>query len=786
MYLNILKKDLRHKKTMNIILLLFAILASMFVSAGLANVVTVMNGTDYFLDLAGVEDYVIITQNGGENVEEILKSSPNVTSYKKENCFWGSKDDLSVEGKKIELKNNTLLIQHLEETGIKFFKMDNSQLAHINKGDIYVTSGFLSSNNLKVGDILKVEFGDTNKSYRIAGEMKDAFLGSDMMGNTRLLISNEDYRDYTKSQSLLPYLGSLYYVASDNVKALGEEISPAENVLFSDSREIVKLCYVMEMIIAMIVLVLSVCLIIVSFVLLKFVISFSISKEFREIGVMKAIGIRNFKIRSLYITKYLAMAIIGGIAGFVLGIPFGNFLTGAVSKKMILGNNYGIAVNVCGSILVIVIMSIFTYLCTGKIKKASPVNAIRSGQTGERYGKKSIYSIKKSHLGNAFYMALNDVLSAPKRFVTIIISFFLCSILVFGIVEVTDTMKSDRLITAFTKKSDMYINDAKILKMEFLSSDGDAYLDETSKKIEEDLKSLDMPARVSADVLYRYPLTFDGNTSSFVFQQNTKAKASEYEYSKGSAPQKRNEIAITPIVSDKLGAYIGDRVTIDFGTEKLDCIITAIFQSMDQLGSVIRLHEDAPTSLANASALMSFQVDFNDKPSAKEIAKRIDIVKDFYDIDDVFDAAMYSDDCMHVSKTMEKVSKLLLLITCIVVVLVTILMERSFIQEEVHEIALLKAIGFKNSFIIKWQSIRFMIVTVTSLLLAIILTYPITKLWCDPIWKMMGAYHVSYYFNPLSLLVVYPGIILLLNLVAVLLTAMHTNKITSKDIMNIE
>lgn len=48
MYWNILKRDIKRKKTMNVILLLFTILAAVFVASGLNNVVTVMNGTDYF------------------------------------------------------------------------------------------------------------------------------------------------------------------------------------------------------------------------------------------------------------------------------------------------------------------------------------------------------------------------------------------------------------------------------------------------------------------------------------------------------------------------------------------------------------------------------------------------------------------------------------------------------------------------------------------------------------------------------------------------------------------
>lgn len=70
-----------------------------------------------------------------------------------------------------------------------------------------------------------------------------------------------------------------------------------------------------------------------------------------------------------------------------------------------------------------------------------------------------------------------------------------------------------------------------------------------------------------------------------------------------------------------------------------------------------------------------------------------------------------------------------------------------------------------------------MIVGITAELLAVIMILPVTKLWCDPIWSMMGATDVNYYFNPVSLLVVYPGIILIIMLTSVTLTALYTKKI---------
>lgn len=785
MYFNILKRDIKRKKTMNVILLLFTVLASMFVSSGISNVVTVMNGTDYFLDKAGIGDYMIFTQSGDGGVTKILDESQNVESYKMEDCLWLCKDDLKISGKEVEMKSSTVVLEGFSDSAITYFKSNNEELKSVKRGEIYVTAGLLKKNNVSVGDELRINLKGTDRKFKIAGEIKDALLGSDIMGNTRLIINQEDYLEYD-SDEFKEYNGRIFYIKANDVKAVKSETTDAKGILFSGERNMIKLCYVMEMLVAMIVLVLSVCLCIVSFVLLKFVITFTINEEFREIGVMKAIGIKNRKIRSLYMTKYFAMSVVGGIIGFFAGIPFGSVLISSVSEKMVLGNDAGILLNIAGSMLVVLVMSGFAYFCTRKVKKATPVDAIRNGQTGERFSKKTRYSIRKTHFGNALYMAVNDVLSAPKRFITITLSFFLCSIFVFGVVMVTDTMKSDRLIGTFGKKSDVYITSAKLMEMEFISKEGNENIIKQIENIENDLEKMGMPGKVSTEVWYKYPVTSNGKVYSVTLQQCKQNKMSDYEYTQGSAPQNADEIAITKTVAKEIDAQIGDTVTIDFGDEKRECIVTAYFQTMNQLGSVIRIHEDAPTDMSNASALMAFQIDFDDKVNDKELRKRIDRIKDFYDIEEVFDAAQYCDDCMGVADTMDAVAKLLLIITCIVVILVTVLMERTFISDETSQIALLKAVGFRNSFILRWHVLRFMLVAVTSEVLAIAFTYPVTKLWCDPIWKMMGATNVKYYFKPLSLMVVYPGIILLINFVSVLLTALYTNRITSNDIANIE
>ena len=59
MYFRLLKNELKRKKTMNIVLLLFVILAAMFAASSVSNIITVTNGLDYFFDKAGMTDYYL-------------------------------------------------------------------------------------------------------------------------------------------------------------------------------------------------------------------------------------------------------------------------------------------------------------------------------------------------------------------------------------------------------------------------------------------------------------------------------------------------------------------------------------------------------------------------------------------------------------------------------------------------------------------------------------------------------------------------------------------------------
>lgn len=788
MFFRILLRDLKRKKTMNVILLLFIILAAMFVASGINNVISVINGIDYYFDAADIKDYVIITMgdNSRGNIEKAVKGKSIVKSYSIEaGLFGGDNTVTDLNGEYLDTKNATVY-QSVKNIGINYFLMNGEKLTEIPKGHVYVTGSFLEKNNLKAGDTIKITLHGVSLKLIIDGNVKDALLGSEFMGNTRFILNDEDIQKFYDDEEISAhYQGEIAYIETDNINELYQIVSDIPGIAFDGDRAMLKMCYVMDMVVAFIILVLSVCLIIVSFAVLKFSISFTICEELREIGVMKAIGLKDGTIRSLYIVKYLVLSFIGAVIGFVLSIPFGNLLLESVTKNMILGNDMGYLSNLAGAVFVVAVIIIFAYGCTRRVKKLAPMDTIRMGQTGERFSRKSVFRIGKCHVGNSIFLSVNDVASNPRRFLTIIISFFIFTLFVLVLVNTTTTLGSDSLVESFSTRSDLYMTDVTGA-MENMSAGREGVIRDLDKRAQE-LTDNGMPARLCIEAQYKYSIEFEGKSyAAITCQQGINTTAKDYEYIEGLVPANKNEIAITRQISKMTGAKIGDTIIIDFGSEKLNCVVTAYFQTMNQLGEIIRLHDAAPTDFKYISGLMQYQINFMDSPDKQELDNRKEKIKEMYDNDKVMDAREYCNDCMGVLDTMKAVQQMLLIITFAVIILVTVLMEQSFLTDEKSQIAMLKAVGFKDCTVILWHTLRFAIIAFVSALLAGICSIPVTDICISPIFAMMGETDVKFVISPIQIFVIYPMVIFVVTVLTAGMVSLRTKSVKSSDTANIE
>lgn len=789
MYLSVLKKDLKRKKAMNMVLLLFIILATMFVSSSVNNIINVTTALDNYFEMANAPDYFVATMNKNLSVDidETVGSASAVDRYAIENILFLSSDNFIFEDENIVINGGTNLVQ--SDIWMNYFLSDGSILETVKPGEFYMTEGKADALGVDVGDRLTIELNGVSREFVLADKIKDALLGSNQLSITRYIISEEDFECFLSAENTEEYYGgTLVYLYSSDMEKVSTQIKPiVDNSMCTMDRAFMEFCYILDMIVVGVLLVVSIILIAIAFVVLRFTISFTLSEEFREIGVMKAIGIGNFRIRGLYLVKYMGLSVIGATIGFALSFPFGEMLMSVSSQSIIVGNQSPILINIFCTVLVIAVILLFCYECTDKVKKMTPIDAIRNGQTGERFRKKSLMSLGKSKLSVTSFLALNDIASSPKCYGIISLTFFLCLSLLLILSATVSTMNSDSLATTFGwADCDIYI-DSKI-GAECILEDGHEKLEKHLNNMEQILAQNDIPAKCYQETMFNLPVAFGENESNICIYQGTGTTMDMYEYTAGTVPQNTDEIAITRIAADKLNANIGDTVTIKTIDGDKEYMITGFFQSMSMQGSGIRLHSDEYINYAQATGYVNTQIVFTDNPDSEEINWRMEeIQRIFPEYENIETCAETVKDMLGVADTLASVKSLIVILAIILAALITVLMERSFIAKEQGEIALMKAVGTRNGKIYAYHALRFLFVGIITVFIGEMFAMPLTHLCIDPIFKMMGMeLAVDYVINPVEMYIIFPIVILATTTVSAFLTSIYTRKIKSSDTANIE
>jgi putative ABC transport system permease protein len=761
----------------------------MFISSSVMNLTAVTGSLDSFFDKAGVGDYTVFERSGGTvKAADAVKNAEGVTDFKQEECIFLSGHKFIGREKEKDSQNaNTSMVCCLSHQIQRYFDGSDNEITEVADGEVYVRQSLLDNSNAKVGDKVELTVADVTRTFTVKDTLKDAVLGSRMMGNARFLISENEYKAFEKAEPLEPYLFYLSFIDTNDIPALEKALNDCDAIAFSLDRSMLQFTYILEMVIAGVLLVVSIALILIAVVILRFTISFTLSEEFRQIGIMKAIGIPDGKIRSLYLVKYLAIYVLGATIGLTLSFPFGSMLLKMVSQSIVMENGNSLLLGIICAAAVVCIIVLFCYLSTRKVKKFTPVDAVRSGTTGERYKKKGVFKLGKKPVRPVFFMAVNDILSSPKRFLIMLFTFFVgISMLMVGL-NISSTMTSSKMLNWIN----MAQCDAALVESgsieKYMVADGREKLNQKISEIESDLSEKGWEADCFVEVI----------TTVIVTKGDTKLKTNgveginmtpdEYMYLEGTAPQNKNEIAMSYIVADKLGAQIGDTVTVKTPDGETECMITAIYQTMMSLGNNIRLYPGQTYSFQNLVGLNDLQIRFHDDPSTGEIEKRIEAIKEMYPDDKVMNAGDYVDYCVGgVGGMMDGVTVLLFPIIILIDILVAVLMEKSFLTKERGEIAMLKAIGFKNRSIILWQTIRIAIVMIAAVLLSIALADPIGKLTTGGVFKMMGAKNIIFDMDILKTFVIYPAIVLATTVFSVFLTALSVRKVNSNEINSVE
>ena len=785
-----LKKDLMHRKSVNLILFLFITIATVFLASSVNNILVVSSSVDYYMDYANIPDVNLVAVNSGEK-EKIMKwietEAPGVKDY-------GYQEMLSVEqknlhrenGKKFNAEGLSLFLSEESSDYCKGFDPNGGAL-HLQDDEIGMPACLMDKNDLKVGDKVRISLNGRDKTFTLKTVVKDAAFGNDMVGMSRIFMNSDMYKEFKKTGSEQTY--ALYFINVSSISEFTEaqNLQSFPSVLNTVSRSMYSMIYSFDLILAALLILVGICMILIALLVLRFTLLFTMEEEYREIGIMKAIGLRDKAIRRLYLVKYTFLVSSGAFLGLLISVPISCIMVARVSVNMIMEDSgVNFFVNILCTLLIIFLVMLFCMNCTRKLSRITAISAIRGGHSGESFAKASaLYLFKQKYLRVPAYLGINDMLTHLKRYALLLVTFCISFVLITIPLNTINTMQSSEMASKFTVNTDSAVYIKKIEGKQDSAYRNSAQLKKGMQRVEREMKEKGYDAELTASSIYFLPFHAPGKKGNTkIMSLQIQGRNTEYlDYLEGSAPVLENEIAFSRLILEDNNWHIGDRIEADLNGETYKFIITGSYADYMQLGSSARLNAKLDLSKVDMFEYWNVNVDMKTDKSQTELKDTLQ--KQFPDYE-WYTAQEIVD--RNIGGIQESLSELLIPMTamlCAVIMLITLLMEKLFIVREKGEIAMMKSIGFRNSSIRSWQVIRMILVALVSMLAAVPLSMLSNRFMLEPIFAIMGA-DVHIQIDPVQVYLIYPGVLLLGIICATIFATGQIKRIHIREMNNME
>lgn len=749
---------------MNIVLFLLIIMASMFVASSTNQMYSTSVAIESFIDQSRVADFnaqMANTDEENKRVEAWLKSEKTIkTTYSQLQIGVLSKD-ITVPKNRKNFSGNAGLVLSTVPKDVNLVFGEDDQQFDLKQGELALPISLRNATGLQAGDLLTINLGGTNKAFTVTHFFKDAYMGSDLLGLKRLLISEQDF---TELQAVIPAeLMSKLWSFNATPNSQGELASAFSKQNFTFTivieKELVAMSYLTDRILSAILFVISLFLIFIAFLTLHFTIVSTLQNDYKEIGVLKAIGFRNFAIKRLYLTKYLGLSIIGGILGFMIGLQLSKLMSLKLSQYIITPDStMGIIVSMISVIAMIVVTLLFCLLCMHKISKASAIDAIRQGHTGERFkASRKIHLHHSKYLSPALFLAFSDVINKLKSYSVLIVTFILSVAIIITPINLMNTIVTPK-----------FINYLGVIEADFYTKSEVANkpvteIREELAKLEQKIHNKNFKLTLTVDYSFNAKYISDHGEDNIRISGMKSEPATSFHYLEGEAPKLDNEIAITSLMAQKYDKHIGDYITFEIDNKKDRFLITGLIQTITNEGNMIRVG-DAYTPVNATSYLFAGKINV---PEAEKAQVLEELKQQFPELDLKSATDLLGEITGGFMGQLKSIIYLLTASVCLITFFITSLFVRLLIAKEVQSIAVMKSLGFKNSVIQRWQVMRISILLLGSIIVGVFTANILGEWVIGFVFRMFGVTKMSFNIVPQQVYLLFPLLILGVVLLAV-------------------
>ena len=532
----------------------------------------------------------------------------------------------------------------------------------VSPGSVFVPVCYRDEYDLQIGDLMQIWMHELT----IAGFLRDSQMNSMMASSKRFLVSEQDY-ERLRSLGDEEYLIEFKLRKGADVNAFATSYGDAglpgngPTITYPLIRLINALSDGMMI---LVILLVSVVILVISILCIRYILLTNLEKDKREIGMMKAVGISRTDIHNLYFSKFLILsaagAVIGELCAFLVSVP--------LCRQM--KNLYGMPENT----KLIYIFSVAGVLAVEGLILLSVHRTLRAAD--KLTAVEALYGTGRFENKKNRYLFIAVITAAATALILIP-------------QNMASTLSSPRFVTY------MGIGSSQI-RIDIRQTDR---IEAISEAI---LKEIDNDEQTEGAVLmetrsYRAVLQ-DGREYSLLIETGDHGQY-PVSYSEGSWPSEKDEIALSVLNASELGVEIGDYVTIRIrqnGTDNtVRCRVSGIYSDITNGGKTAKAcfdDQENPESpmwsviyvtLKDPNAVASWTDRYQDLFQGWDASIRVTNISQYVN-------ATYGQTLVRV----QKAAVLTMFASCLVLAVVVLLFIRLTIWQERGDCSLKKALGF--------------------------------------------------------------------------------------------
>lgn len=772
MIIKILKKDFLRKKVITVGVFIFITLSALLMASGSNLFIDLSNSLDYLFEASNAPHFV--QYHTGEFDQVAIDDwSSNNTLIKQQQ----TSEMINIEGSKVYLNNNgeseadTVMEMGFvkQNESFDYLLNLNNEKIEVKNGEIAVPIFYMQKNGLKIGDQVFIKDKKQTLTFTVTDFVRDVQMNPSFISSKRFVVSDNDFSNIKEGFGEIEYIiGFQLYDLNEipsfrnaySNSGLPQKGMAVDYALFSAINSLA------DGLRAAVIILISLLLSLIVLLCLRFTILATIEEDYKEIGVMKAIGILPKAIKRIYLSKYVFMALIATFVGFIASI----FLNQIFSKNIRL--YFGVAPKgviekilpllIACSIFIIVVA--FCAIILKRFNKISVIEAIRMGNTGETYRSTKALALYKRRIINPnVFLGIRDVVLRFRLYALLFFVFIVCTFIIIVPLNFFNTIQSPDLVKYMGMgRSDIYLR---------LSNQNAERFDQMVDYIKEDHDIV----KYAPSVTSKYEIINSDGYEESISIEIGDFTVFPIDYIKGVAPILDNEIALSYLNAKELDKQVGDLVEVLVDENYRTMIVSGIYQDITNGGKTAKAniepnHETALWYTVNVEV-------------SSDISEKIDDYENIFPEAKITDLEGYFNETFgNIINQLKFLTILAIVIAIIVSILITSLFLKMLIAKDLSQIAIMRSIGLR----LKDIQIQYMTRALVILYLGIIVGTSISNTagqsMLSVVLSKLGASSIEFVVNPIEAYIMSPVVLIIIVTITTLVSIASIKEFNISDI----